>query len=56
LYWHWRDPKVLDLMRSANFPASLALYGMCGLLWYYEGRLRDWPAQARAWWHQQQQG
>lgn len=28
LYWSWRDPRVLELMRDANFPASLVLYGI----------------------------
>jgi hypothetical protein len=41
LYWHWRDPQVLSLMRAYNFPASLALYGLCGVLWLYRGSLRD---------------
>lgn len=40
-YWHLRDPAVLALMRSANFPASLALYGLCGAVWLYRGSLSD---------------
>ena len=39
LYWHFRDPQALALMRSANAPASLALYGMCGLVWLHRGDL-----------------
>ncbi len=38
-YWHFKDPRALELMRSANFFASLALYAMCGLLWLYCGPL-----------------
>ena len=37
LYWSWKNPVVLDLMRDANAPASLSLYWMCGLAWYYRG-------------------
>lgn len=33
LYWHFRDPLALALMRDANFPASLSLYWVCGLIW-----------------------
>lgn len=40
LYWRWRDPAALS-MRGANFLASLALYGICGVLWLYEGSLRE---------------
>jgi hypothetical protein len=41
LYWHFRNPVVLDLMREANFFASLTLYGMCGVIWLYHGSLRE---------------
>jgi len=41
LYWHFNDPAALELMRDANFPASLSLYGMCGLVWLYRGSLRQ---------------
>jgi hypothetical protein len=41
IYWHFRDPAALDAMRSANFPASLALYGCCGVGWLYRGSLRQ---------------
>ncbi|MGP1684838.1 MAG: hypothetical protein ACTS8S_21145 [Giesbergeria sp.] len=40
LYWHFKDPVALDYMRSANAPASLALYGICGVIWLYRGTLR----------------
>ena len=41
LYWHFRNPAALALMRAYNFPASLALYGLCGVLWLYRGSLRE---------------
>jgi hypothetical protein len=48
LYWHFRDPAALDLMRSANAPASLGLYGLCGVAWLYRGSLGQLLADARA--------
>jgi len=39
IYWSLKDPVALEMMRSANFPASLSLYGMCGILWLYRGSL-----------------
>lgn len=39
LYWYFRHPEALSLMRSANWPASLCLYAMCGLVWLYRGSL-----------------
>jgi hypothetical protein len=39
IYWHFRNPVALELMREANFPASLSLYGMCGVVWFYRGSL-----------------
>ena len=41
LYWHFKDPLALDLMRSANAPASLSLYVVCGVIWLYRGTLRE---------------
>jgi hypothetical protein len=41
IYWHFTNPLALELMRSANFLASLSLYWMCGLVWYYPGSLKD---------------
>ncbi|MDH4216298.1 MAG: DUF2809 domain-containing protein, partial [Gallionella sp.] len=32
LYWHFKNPVALELMRDANFFASLSLYGICGVL------------------------
>ena len=48
LYWRYKNPVALELMRDANFLASLALYGMCGLVWYYRGTLRELVSDARA--------
>jgi hypothetical protein len=48
VYWHFKDPRALELMRSANFSASLALYGMCGLLWVYRGSLLDFSRDVGA--------
>jgi hypothetical protein len=47
IYWHFKDPEVLDLMRSANFPASLSLYGMCGILWLYQGSVKEFFSDVR---------
>lgn len=47
IYWHFENPVALELMRSANFPASLSLYGMCGILWLYRGSLREMARDAR---------
>jgi len=41
LYWHFKNPVALEMMRQANAPASLSLYWMCGLVWYYQGTLRE---------------
>jgi hypothetical protein len=48
IYWHFADPIALDLMREANFPASLSLYGMCGIIWLYRGSLSQLVIEARA--------
>jgi hypothetical protein len=47
LYWRATKPAVLEIMRSANFPASLALYGLCGAIWLYRGSLRELFAEVR---------
>jgi len=44
IYWHFTDPEALAMMRDVNFPASLSLYGMCGLVWYYQGSLKEFFA------------
>ena len=48
LYWHLKDPVALELMRDVNFFASLSLYGMCGLIWLYNGSLKELLLEARA--------
>jgi hypothetical protein len=48
LYWHFRDPNVLALMRSANWPVSLALYGLCGIFCVYRGSLKALLSEVRA--------
>jgi hypothetical protein len=49
IYWSLRDPEALQLMRSANFLASLVLYWMCGLVWYFQGSLREAWLMLRSW-------
>ena len=41
LYWRWQDPVALEMMREANAPASLSLYWMCGLVWYFRGTVSE---------------
>lgn len=41
LYWHLENPLALEQLREANFFASLALYGICGVIWLYRGSLRQ---------------
>ncbi|PID66043.1 MAG: hypothetical protein CR975_04960 [Gammaproteobacteria bacterium] len=41
LYWSYKDPQALAMMRDVNFPASLALYVCCGLIWYFQGSLKE---------------
>jgi hypothetical protein len=48
LYWHFKNPRALELMRDANFLASLSLYGICGVIWLYRGSLRDLIAETGA--------
>lgn len=40
IYWHFTDPQALELMRDANFPASLSLYGICALIWFPKSDLK----------------
>jgi hypothetical protein len=47
LYWYLKNPAVLDLMRTANAPASLCLYWMCGLVWYWNGSLKELVARLK---------
>lgn len=41
LYWYFNNPVALEYMREANAPASLSLYWMCGLVWYWNGSVKD---------------
>ena len=41
LYWAIVNPAALALMREANWPASLSLFWMCGLLWAWNGSVRE---------------
>lgn len=50
LYWRAVDPHALEAMRSANFPASLALYFLCGAIWWYRGSLREFWTGLRTEW------
>lgn len=45
LYWFFRNPVALDYMRAANAPASLSLYWMCGLVWYWNGTVKEFVAR-----------
>jgi hypothetical protein len=35
------------MMREANFWASLSLYGMCGVVWFYRGSLKQMYAELK---------
>ena len=48
IYWHFKNPVALDMMREANWAASLSLYGTCGVLWLYRGSLRELIGEVRA--------
>lgn len=48
LYWYLRDPVVLDHMRAANAPASLCLYWMCGLVWFWNGSMQEFISRRRS--------
>ena len=37
--WQPIETAPLEMMRTANFPASLSLYWMCGIVWLYQGTL-----------------
>jgi hypothetical protein len=47
VYWYFKDSAALVLMREANFPASLSLYGMCGVVWLYRGSLGRLASEIR---------
>ncbi len=46
LYWSYKDPVALEWMRVVNFPASLSLYVLCGLVWYFHGSLNEMKSRA----------
>ena len=41
LYRSLVNAEALEMMRDANWPASLSLYWACGLVWYWNGTLRE---------------
>jgi hypothetical protein len=41
LYWRFRNPIALEMMRDANFLPSLCLYLICGAIWFYRGSARE---------------
>jgi hypothetical protein len=41
IYWHFKDPVALEQLRAANAAASLALYGMCAVVWLHRGPLKQ---------------
>jgi hypothetical protein len=41
LYWRFTDPIALEMMREANFLASLSLYFICGVIWLWRGSLSE---------------
>ena len=48
LYWHFKNPAILELMREANIPVSLLAYGICGVIWFYRGSLRELHSEVGA--------
>lgn len=44
LYWSFVNPEALAFMREANWPVSLCLYWVCGLIWYFNGSVADFRA------------
>jgi len=48
LYWHFKNPVVLEPMRAANFFASLSLFGICSVIWFYRGSLRQLSTEVSA--------
>ena len=48
LYWGWKNPVVLELLRAENFKASWPLYALCGMGWFYRGSLADLARELRA--------
>ncbi len=48
LYWYFKSPTALAMMRDANFAASLCIYGMAGVFWIYRGSLRELHSEIRS--------
>ena len=46
LYWRFVNPAALA-MRDANFPASLSLYLICGVVWLWQGSLAELLAESK---------
>ena len=51
--WYFKNPVALALMRDANFLASLSLYGICGVGWFYQGTLRQLYSEVLDFFHVQ---
>ncbi|MGV8991267.1 MAG: hypothetical protein ACOH1Q_07670 [Thiobacillus sp.] len=50
IYWYFENPVALEMMRAANFPASLSLYGMCGIIWLYQGSIKQLISELKHHW------
>ena len=50
IYWYFENPAALEMMHDANFPASLSLYGMCGIIWLYQGGIRQLLSELKHHW------
>ncbi len=48
IYWSFKNPAALEMMRDVNFPASLSLYGICGVVWLYRGSLSQLLSEVRS--------
>jgi hypothetical protein len=48
VYWAWNSglPDISG-WRDANFLASLSLYGICGMIWIYNGSLHEMASEIR---------
>lgn len=47
IYWSFKNPEALAMMRDVNFLASLVLYILCGFVWYYRGSLLEFVVDAK---------
>jgi hypothetical protein len=48
LYGYFKYPQTLEQKRDANLFASLSIYCMCGLVWYYQGGIKQFIAYAKS--------